>query len=160
MVRSVAKKVLWVGRATVFFVGLAVILALVLGVATTALGANNDSFILGKGNNSATRVTGLVSNVANAAQSALLMRNSGPGPALDLRVGSPTALPAAKTTPPMKVDSQVEVANLNAEFAGTADSATDAQNAQNATNADNVNTLDKRTPVSSLPLPTHTRMRT
>jgi hypothetical protein len=36
MVRSTVKKVLWVGRATVFVVGLAMILAVVLGVVTTA----------------------------------------------------------------------------------------------------------------------------
>ena len=33
---------MWVGRATVFFVGLSVILALMLGLASTALGANGD----------------------------------------------------------------------------------------------------------------------
>ncbi len=37
--RNMASKVMWVGRATVFLVGLAVILALVFGVATMALGA-------------------------------------------------------------------------------------------------------------------------
>jgi hypothetical protein len=37
-----------VGRATVFLVGLAVILAVVLGVATSALGANGNPFLLGK----------------------------------------------------------------------------------------------------------------
>ena len=44
MIRSVVKKVMWVGRARVFFVGLAVILALVLGVASTALGADGNFF--------------------------------------------------------------------------------------------------------------------
>jgi len=37
MLRSAANKVMWVGRATVFLVGLAVILALVVGFATAAL---------------------------------------------------------------------------------------------------------------------------
>ena len=37
--RSAFSKVMWVGRATVFLVGLAVVLALVFGAATTALGA-------------------------------------------------------------------------------------------------------------------------
>jgi hypothetical protein len=46
VIRSAASKVMWVGRATVFMVGLAVILALVLGVATTALGATEGNFIL------------------------------------------------------------------------------------------------------------------
>ena len=50
MIKSIASKVMWVGRATVFLVGLAVILAMVLGVATSALGANGQSFLLGKSN--------------------------------------------------------------------------------------------------------------
>jgi hypothetical protein len=37
MLKSAAGKVMWLGRATVFLVSLAVILALVFGVATTAL---------------------------------------------------------------------------------------------------------------------------
>jgi hypothetical protein len=44
MIRTAASKVMWVGRATVFLVGLSVILALVFGVATTAMGANGQSF--------------------------------------------------------------------------------------------------------------------
>ncbi len=36
MIRSVAGKVMWVGRATVFLMGVAVILALLFGVASTA----------------------------------------------------------------------------------------------------------------------------
>jgi len=142
MLRSAASKVMWVGRATVFLVGLAMILALVFGVATTALGANLDNFILGKANNSASKVTGLVSNVTNAAQSALLVRNSGPGSALDLRVGNTTANPADKTTPPMKVDSQAQVANLNAQFAGTADDALHADTADSAADAGTLDGLD------------------
>jgi hypothetical protein len=50
MIRSVFGKVMWVGRATVFLVGLAVILALVFGVATAAFAALSkpgDPFKLG-----------------------------------------------------------------------------------------------------------------
>lgn len=115
MVRSVVSKVMWVGRATVFMVGLAVIVALVLGVATAAFGANGDPFILGKAGNSASRVTGVVGNVADETRSALRVRNSGPGSALELRVGDPAVAPESKLTPPMKVDSQARVANLNAD---------------------------------------------
>ena len=43
MVRSAASKVMWVGRATVFVVGLAVIMALLFGVATMALGPTETS---------------------------------------------------------------------------------------------------------------------
>jgi hypothetical protein len=42
MVRSTIGKVMWAGRATVFLVGLAVILALLFGMATTAFGANGN----------------------------------------------------------------------------------------------------------------------
>jgi hypothetical protein len=91
MVKSVAKKVMWVGRATVFLVGLAVILALVLGVASTALGADGKPFLLGD-SNVATKVSTLVKR--------------GAGPALELRVGSGA---------PLKVDSSQKVARLNAD---------------------------------------------
>ena len=43
MVKSVFSKMLGVGRTTVFTVGLAMILAVVLGVATAALGAQKQS---------------------------------------------------------------------------------------------------------------------
>ena len=48
--RSVVSKVIWVGRATVFLVGLSVILAVIFGVASTALGADGEPFLLGKRN--------------------------------------------------------------------------------------------------------------
>jgi hypothetical protein len=69
----VVSKVRWVGRATVFLVGLAVILALELGVASTAFGADGDFFKLGQ---------------RNVAQSVSTLVNQGPGAALQLRVGS------------------------------------------------------------------------
>ncbi len=64
---------MWVGGAAVFFLGLAVLLALVFGVATTAMGANGDFFKVGKSN-------------LQSAVSVLTKR--GAGPALDLGVGS------------------------------------------------------------------------
>ncbi len=48
MVKSSVGKVVWVGRATVFLLGLAVILALVFGATSVALGATGGKFILGK----------------------------------------------------------------------------------------------------------------
>jgi hypothetical protein len=113
MIRSTVKKVMWVGRATVFMVGLAVILALVLGVATTALGATGGNFILGKANNTASTPTGLISTLADAAKSALIVQNRSGGPALDLRVGN-TSVPANDVAP-MKVNSNKVVTNLNAD---------------------------------------------
>src|SRR5215207_6602318 len=91
MLRNAASKVMWVGRATVFLVGLAVILALVLGVATAALGANGDFFKVGK------------SNFASAVS---VLDKSGAGPALKLLVDSGA---------PLAVNSSTKVANLNAD---------------------------------------------
>ena len=121
MIKSTASKVMWVGRATVFLVGLAVILALVFGIASRALGANGGGFILGKAANTATKVTGLVGKVATG--SALVVKNPSGGSALDLSVGDPTADPSTKTVAPMKVNSQKVVTNLNADKLDGLDSA-------------------------------------
>lgn len=93
MIRSAASTVMWVGRVTVFFVGLAVVLALLFGVATAALGTTGGTFILGKANNTAESPTGLVSTLVDASKSALIVTNTSGGPALDLRVGNPNADP-------------------------------------------------------------------
>ena len=108
MLRSATSKVMWVGRATVFLVGLAVILAVVFGVATTAFGANGDFFKVGR---------------ANFASAVSTLDKSGAGPALRLLVDS---------GPPLAVNSGAKVTNLNADkldgltsaqLAGTGDSA-------------------------------------
>lgn len=93
MIRSAASRVMWVGRAAAFVVGLAAILALVIGVASAALGANGKPLILGKAANTATKVTGLV--------------KGGAGPALSLKVDS---------GPPLSVNSSDQVPNLNADL--------------------------------------------
>jgi hypothetical protein len=91
MLRSAASKVIWVGRATVFLVGLAVILALLFGVASVALGTDGDFFKVGR---------------SNLADSVSRLSKSGTGPALDLRVDSGA---------PLAVNRQTRVANLNAD---------------------------------------------
>ena len=148
MIRSAAGKVMWVGRATVFLVGLAVILALVFGVAATAMGANGKPFILGKASNAATKVTGLVGRVA--AGEALVVKNPSGGSALGLSVGDPLADPASKTVAPMKVDSQAKVGNLNADqldgkdstdFLGKTEKAADADMLDGRNPSDFVDTL-------------------
>jgi hypothetical protein len=50
MLRSAARKVMWVGRATVFLVGLAVILALLFGEASMAFARDGESLLLGERN--------------------------------------------------------------------------------------------------------------
>lgn len=61
--RSVLSKVMWVGRATVFLVGLAVVLALLFGVAAAALAGTGigATFSLGKLNsvNALSRLVGI-----------------------------------------------------------------------------------------------------
>ena len=112
MLRSVAGKIMWVGKATTFCVGLAVVLALVLGVGTRALAAlPGDPFKLGQSN----RVDHLSALVSNLSGAVLKVDNDGSGVALELRVGDPAAAPATKTVAPMKVDSQGKVTNLNSD---------------------------------------------
>jgi hypothetical protein len=50
MLRSVESKVAWVGRTASAVFGLALILALMFGVASMAFGANGNPWILGQGN--------------------------------------------------------------------------------------------------------------
>lgn len=145
MLRSAASKAMWIGRMTSAVVGLAVILALVLGVASMAMSATRQPFILGK-QNTADQVTKLIRHGAGAALS------------LEVHDGQP----------PMKVNSSGKVANLNsdlldgksdtdfyaagskvddslhADSADSATNATNAQNADNATTADNADLLDNK----------------
>lgn len=100
MLRSVGSKVAWVGRTASMVFGLALVLALMLGVATMAFGANGDFFKVGK---------------ANVASAVSTLTKSGAGPALKLQVGS---------GPPLAVNSATRVANLNADKLDNLDSAT------------------------------------
>ena len=106
MLRGAASKVMWVGRATVFLVGLAVILALVFGVATTALGANGNPFLLGK-SNVATALSKLTGNVNGAAMQVVNSNAGADDTALSLSVQAGES--------PMRVNSPTKVANLNAD---------------------------------------------
>jgi hypothetical protein len=103
---SVLKKVMFVGRATTFVVGLAVILALTVGVAGSALGANGANFVLGK-TNTVNAITQLVGSVAGPNLQIDNNSTDAAATALDLQVE------AGK--PPMKVNSDAQVANLNAD---------------------------------------------
>jgi hypothetical protein len=92
VLRNAASKVMWVGRATVFLVGLAVILSLVVGAASAAFGANGDAFLLGR---------------RNAESAVSTLTKGGAGPALRLQVGSGA---------PLAVNSSKQVTNLNADM--------------------------------------------
>jgi hypothetical protein len=90
--KRVFRRVLVVGRTAALFVGLAVMVAVVLGIGSSALAANGKPFILGKG------------NVATKA-SALINRGVGPALNLSVRPGQP----------PLVVNSPVTVPNLSAD---------------------------------------------
>src|SRR5215203_2300120 len=108
MTKRIFSKVVWFGRATTFLVGLAVILALSVGLASTALAGTGvgSAFNLGK-TNTVSAISKLVGSVAGPS---LLIDNNSTNTAataLDLKVEAGKA--------PMKVNSGAKVANLNAD---------------------------------------------
>ncbi len=106
--RKIYKKVMFVGRATTFTVGLAVIVALTVGLASTALAGTGVGarFQLGQ-TNTVNAITKLVGSVAGP--SLQLDNNSADAnaTALDLQVEPGKA--------PMKVNSDAHFANLNSD---------------------------------------------
>ena len=102
--KKVLSRILWLGRGTATTMGVAVMLAVVLGVGTTALAAvPGDPFKLGR-----TNTIDHMSVLVGSASGALLkVDNNGSGPALDLQVEPDEA--------PMTVDSTIKVNDLNAD---------------------------------------------
>ncbi len=94
VVRGIFFKVIRVGRATVFMVGLSVIVALVFGLASTAFAHKGDRGMFHLGHR----------NVASAVSTLI---NNGVGPALNLQV--------SPGEPPLAVNSSAAVTNLNAD---------------------------------------------
>src|SRR3712207_6732626 len=96
---SVVKKVMLVGKATTFMVGLAVILALTVGVASTALAGTGVGarFDLGK-TNTVNAITKLVGSVAGPSIQIDNNSTNAAATALDLQVEPGKA--------PMKVNSE------------------------------------------------------
>jgi hypothetical protein len=109
MVRSVASKVVWVGRATLFLVGLAVVLAVVLGLASAALAGTGvgDAFNLGK-TNTVNRLSQLVGSTDNPMLRVTNKNAGADATALTLQVEPGLT--------PMKVNSSTQVSNLNADL--------------------------------------------
>ncbi len=107
MTTKALEKIAWLGRATATVAGLGLMLAMVLGVATTALAAvPGDPFKLGQVN-PIDRITTLAGSTNNAM---LRVDNDSAGPnatALDLQVQPGKA--------PMKVNSVTKVTGLNAD---------------------------------------------
>ena len=115
MIKRVAAKVMWIGRASVFLVGLAVCLALVFGVAATALAGTGVGapFNLGETN----RVDAISRLVGTVSGGSLVIDNNSreaAATALDLRVEAGRA--------PLKVNSNARVARLNADLVDGLDS--------------------------------------
>jgi hypothetical protein len=108
MVKSIFSGTWRIGRATALALGVAVMLAMVVGVASAAFGANGDPWKLGQ-SNIATAITALGGAVGvNGPMVRLTNNNAGTNDtALDLRVQAGEA--------PMSVNSSSRVTNLNAD---------------------------------------------
>ena len=85
--RKLFGKVMWVGRTAATVFGLALVLALVFGVATTAIGATGGNFILGK-SNSATTVSKLTASIAGPALTLVNQSTNAAATALNISVAS------------------------------------------------------------------------
>lgn len=108
MTRKVLRTIGWIGRVTSSVLGLVIVVTFVIGVASAALGANGNPFILGK-NNVATLLTKLGGRQGvNGAM--LEVQNNDDGTddtALSLKVQAGEA--------PMTVNSSTKVVGLNAD---------------------------------------------
>ena len=114
MIKQTSKKIVQIGRGMVLCVGLAVVLAVTLGTATTALAGTGvgDAFDLGK-LNTVNRISSLVGSTAGVM---LKVDNNGTGPAMSLESG------AGQT--PLTVNSTAGTAiNLSADKLDGKDSA-------------------------------------
>ena len=146
MFRATLSKAMWVGRGAAAVFGLALVLALVMGVATVALAAvPGDPFRLGQ-TNGIDRMSTLVGGVTGTMLRVDNNSAAAGATALDLRVED--------GNPPMKVNSATRVANLNADrvdgkhasdfyAAGSkVEDSSHADTADSATSAGDANTLD------------------
>ena len=107
MIGSTLRKLLWMARATSTVVGLAIMLALVVGMASAALGATGGNFILGKAN-SAGAVSKLTASIANPALQLVNQSTASGATALGLNVAS--------GKPPLRVNASAgKATNLNAD---------------------------------------------
>jgi hypothetical protein len=106
MLRNTVSKVMWVGTATVFLVGLAVILALIFGVLSRATAHTGSAGLFHLNHNNP--VTALSTLTGTFAGAVIKVDNNGTGPALSLEVGSGNA--------PLTVNSAAgKATNLNAD---------------------------------------------
>ncbi len=139
MIRTITKKVTWVGRATVFSVGLAVTLALLFGVATAALAAvPGDPFRLGEANaiNAASRLTGTVAGPLLSFENQSPGSKAAPASALSLEVQTGNS--------PLTVNPEAGTAkNLSADELDGKDSTQFLATGGKAADADRLDGLDQ-----------------
>ena len=136
MLRSVASKVAWVGRTASMVFGLALVLALILGLASAALSATGSNLVLGKANE-ATTVTRLTATVAGPALTLVNQSTEAAATALNINVASGNA--------PLRVNAAAGTAtNLSADeldgkdssgFYARGDKVSDSANADRADSA-------------------------
>lgn len=107
MLRSAASKVAWVGRTASMVFGLALVMALVIGAASTAMGATGGSFILGKAN-AANKASKLTASIAGPALTLVNQSTMAAATALNISVAPGQA--------PIKVNAEAgTAANLSAD---------------------------------------------
>jgi hypothetical protein len=149
MLRSTLSKVAWVGRTASMVFGLALVLALIFGVATAALSATGGNFILGKANE-ATTVSRLTASIAGPALTLVNQSADTAATALNINVASgnaPLRVNAAAGTATNlsadKLDGR-DSSGFYAQGAKVADSvhADRANSAASATSAADANALD------------------
>jgi hypothetical protein len=133
--KTVLARIWWLGRGTATMMGVTVMLALTVGLASTALAGTGVGapFNLGK-TNAVNAVSKLVGSVAGPS---LTIDNNSTGTgatALDLQVESGKA--------PIKVNSQAKVANLNADKLDGKDSTQFLGASDKAVNADKLDGVD------------------
>jgi hypothetical protein len=105
MLGNTVKKVTWMARATTTIVGLAIMLALVFGVATTALAGTGIGATFNLGQiNTVNAISKLVGSVAGPSLQIDNNSTDAAATALDLQVEAGKA--------PMKINSETQVANL------------------------------------------------
>ncbi len=135
LIRSAASKAMWVGRTAAAVFGLALVLALVFGIASTALGDNGDNFILGTFNK-ATAITRLEGNVAGGP--GLLVYN--PNTAAGSR-GLQINVSQGKT--PIQINgTTAKATNLNSDMLDGKDSTAFLGANEKATDADKIDGVD------------------
>ena len=166
MLRSMASKVAWVGRTASMVFGLALVLALVFGVASVALSATGGNFILGKANE-ATTVSKLTASIAGPALTLVNQSTDAAATALNISVASgkaPLRVNAAAGTATNLSADELDGKDASGFYAqgskvvdsAHADQADSATSASRAADADTLEGKDSSAFQSSNPCPSGT----